>query len=154
MPRVPGTAVYLAADPGHTPSALETNVATHHVLHDRVYVTTVVLTTDAHVAPQRQVTTCDLGHGTTQALLAFGYLDKPDVPATLRCALPDADIAALEEATYFVGIETIGASSAVAGMALWRERLFALMHRNAASVVRYFRLSRNRIVEVGAVVEI
>jgi KUP system potassium uptake protein len=152
-PRVPGVAVYLGADLGRTPSALEANLATHHVLHERVYVATVVLATHAHVAASRQVTVHDLGHGISQLVLTFGYLDEPDVPATLQRALPEADAAALAEAVYFVGLETIAASQ-VAGMALWRERLFALMHRNAASVVRYFRLPRNRIVEVGAVVEI
>ena len=151
--RVPGIAVYLAADLGRTPSALEANRATQHVLHERIYVATVVASTHAHVAADRHVTAHELAPGFTQLVLTFGYLDEPDVPATLRQALPPADVDALEEAVYFVGLETI-AASAVAGMALWRERLFALMHRNAASVVRYFRLPPSRIVEVGAVVEI
>ncbi len=47
-----------------------------------------------------------------------------------------------------------GAGIDIPGMALWREQLFALLHRNVSSVVRYFRLPRDRIVEVGTIIEI
>jgi KUP system potassium uptake protein len=46
-------------------------------------------------------------------------------------------------------ISTVGG-----GMALWRERLYAAMSRNARDAADYFRLPRNRVIELGAQVEI
>ena len=40
------------------------------------------------------------------------------------------------------------------GMSIWREKLFASMHRNAAAAADFLNLPSNRIVELGAKVEI
>lgn len=151
--RVPGTAVYLSASARTTPSALEENLAIHHALHEVVYVVTVHLTDRARVDAGQRVSITDFDAGFHQVELVFGFMEQPDVPAALRGALHPQDQVRLETAVYFVGRETIVATS-IPGMALWRERLFAVLHRNASSVVRYFCLPRDRIVEVGTIIEI
>lgn len=151
--RVPGTAVYLAADAGMAPSALEENLVTHHTLHGAVYVVTVHLADRARVPPDQRATVADLGAGFHMVDLTFGFMEEPDVPSALRQALSDPDSARLADAVYFIGMETIVPTD-VPGMALWRERLYVVLHRNASSAARYFRLPRDRIVVVGAVVEI
>ncbi len=154
IPRVAGTAIYLAADHGQTPGALETNLATHHVLHEQLVVVTVRIADTARIPAARLATVRDLGHGVHQVLLQFGFMQQPDVPAALRRSLPTALQATLESAIYVVGLETIAPNRDIPGMVLWRERLFALLHRNASSVVRYFRLPRDRIVEIGIIIQI
>jgi KUP system potassium uptake protein len=154
IPRVTGTVVYLAADHGQTPGALEANLATHHVLHEHLIVVTVRIADTARVPAARRATVHDLGGGVHQVLLQFGFMQQPDVPAALRRNLPASLRAALDTATYVVGLETIAPDTNIPGMALWRERLFALLHRNASSPLRYFRLPRDRIVEVGTIIEI
>ncbi len=154
VPRVAGTAIYLAADHGQTPSALEANLATHQVLHEQLLVVSVRIADTARIPATRRATVHDLGRGVHQVLLQFGFMQQPDVPAALGRNLPTTLRAALATATYVVGLETIAPTSEIPGMALWRERLFALLHRNASSVVRYFRLPRDRIVEVGTIIEI
>jgi KUP system potassium uptake protein len=149
-PRVAGTAVYLGADRGHVPSALEANLATHGVLHERILVVTVQMADRARVASGDRATIRALGAGMTQVLLTFGFTDDPDVPQALRTAVATD----LDDAVYLLGRETIVPSPQVPGMRPWRERLYALLHRNAASAVRYFRLPRDRIIEVGAIIEI
>lgn len=153
IPRVGGTAVYLGADLDRAPTALEQNVATHHVLHEQVYVVTVEITDLARIPPGQRAEVRELGQGFCRILLRFGFMDEPDVPTALRQTLPADAHAALDSAVYFVGLETIVATE-IPGMALWRERLFVLLHRNASTIVRYFRLPRDRIVEVGSVVAI
>jgi KUP system potassium uptake protein len=39
-------------------------------------------------------------------------------------------------------------------MAIWRERLFSWMVRNAEGAALYFRLPPNRVVELGAQIEL
>jgi KUP system potassium uptake protein len=151
--RVPGTAVYLGADLGQTPTSLETNLATHHVLHERIIVLTVRFSDTARVPSRDRAEVHDLGAGVHEVLLRYGFMEEPDVPTALRRAVPPALRAQLADATYFLGRETIVATE-LPGMRLWRERLFVLLHRNAASAVRYFRLPRDRIVEVGTIIEI
>ena len=152
--RVEGTAIYLGADLGRTPSSLEMNLLTHRVVHEACLVVTVQIVGVARVDHGDRATVTDLGNGFTQVLLRFGFIEQPDVPAALRRALGTRWSTRLATASYFVGLETISPSKEVPGMAYWRERLFALLHRNAASIVRYFRLPRDRIVEVGSVIEI
>jgi KUP system potassium uptake protein len=153
-PRVTGTAVYLGADAGQVPSALEANLATHRVLHERLLVVTVQVADRARIPDDERAEVRDLGAGVAQVLLTFGFTDEPDVPRTLQRALATDPAVGLPDAVYVLGRETIAPSAEVAGMRLWRERLYALLHRNAASAVRYFRLPRDRIIEVGAIIEI
>jgi KUP system potassium uptake protein len=153
--RVPGTDVYLGAEPGRTPTALQATLAVHGVLAERVHVVTVVTAGRARVPTVERAAGRDLGEGVTQVLLRFGFVEQPDVPAALRRALRRAglDEAGLDEATYLIGLETIVAAGTTS-MARWRERLFVVLHRNASSAVRHFRLPRDRIVEVGSIVAI
>jgi KUP system potassium uptake protein len=153
-PRVAGTAVYLGADPGHVPSALEANLSTHGVLHKRILAVTVQIADIARIAPEDRTQTHDLGAGVDQVLLTFGFNDEPDLPHALHRTFGADPSIALHDAIYVLGRETIAPSPHVPGMRLWRERLYALLHRNASSAVRYFRLPRDRIIEVGAVIEI
>jgi KUP system potassium uptake protein len=151
--RVEGTAVYLGADLGQTPSALEANLATHHVLHRHLFVVTVQIADVARIPADHRATVHDLGSGVLQVLVRFGFAEQPDLPAALRRALPTRLRSRLAEALYVLGRETIVAADHPA-LPLWRARLFALLHRNAASAVRYFGLPRDRIVEVGSVIAI
>jgi KUP system potassium uptake protein len=151
--RVPGTAVYLVADPGMAPRALEENLVTHHTLHEAVLVVSVRMADRAHLHPDDRASTTDLGAGFQQVDLVFGFMEEPDVPAALRQALDEEGRARLAGAVFFIGMETI-VPTGLPGMARWRERLFVVLHRNATSAARYFRLPRDRIVVVGAVIEI
>ena len=57
------------------------------------------------------------------------------------------------DTSYFLSRQTLVAASRP-GMALWREKLFAWMVRNAESAMVFFKLPTNRVVELGSQVEI
>ena len=59
----------------------------------------------------------------------------------------------VDDVTYFLGRETIIVTTAP-GMAIWREKLFVLMARNAVRATAFFRLPPDRVVELGVQVEI
>ena len=58
----------------------------------------------------------------------------------------------VDDVTYFLGRETIVVTERP-GMAMWRERLFVLMTRNAVRATAFFRLPPERVVELGVQVE-
>jgi KUP system potassium uptake protein len=147
--RVPGTGVYMFSLPGLTPPALRANVRFQHALHEEVLVVSVATDDVPHVHPVKRVARTELGHGVEQIELHFGFLDVPDVPAALM-ALEGVEP---RDTTYFVGSENIQVTKRP-GMAMWRERVFAFMHRNATPAGNYFNLPAERTYGVGVQVEL
>jgi len=151
--RVPGTAVFLASDQGNTPNALLHNLKHNKVLHE----TNLFVTVRHHEIPwigfDKRCELQPLGHDCWQVTLHFGFKNDPDVPEALAL-LCDRGVQLDDmETSYFLSrdivIPTFGE-----GMAVWREKLFASMHRNAAAAADFLNLPANRVVELGAKVEI
>jgi KUP system potassium uptake protein len=151
--RVPGTAVFMTGTGTGTPTALEHNLEHNKVLHERVVLLTVKTRQVPHVEPEDRVEVEPLGHEFYRLIINYGFMEDPDIPevlAGLREPGLRIDPAA---ATYFLGRETVIAAKHP-GMMLWREKLFALMSRNASSATAYFCLPPDRVVEMGSQVEI
>jgi len=151
--RVPGTAVFLISDQGLTPNAMLHNLKHNKVLHERNLFVTVRHHEVPWVAKSERCQVEALGNDCWQVTLHFGFKNEPDVPEALErlrasgCVVEDMDT------SYFLSrdivIPTFGG-----GMADWREKLFAGMHRNAAAAADFLRLPANRVVELGSKVEI
>ena len=151
--RVEGTAVFLVAESGLTPNALMHNLKHNKVLHEH----NVFVTVKHHDVPwigfDRRLSVESLGHDCWQVALNFGFKNDPDVPEALQL-LADRGIPLPEmDTSYFLSRDIVMPSLGT-GMALWREKLFASMHRNAAAAADFLNLPSNRIVELGAKVEI
>jgi KUP system potassium uptake protein len=152
-PRVPGTAVFMTGTSGATPPALLHNLAHNKVLHEQVVLCTVT-TADVPVVPkEEQVAVVDLGKRFYRITLVYGFTEQPDVPEAMRQARAQGLEADENETTYFLGRETILATR-TPGMALWREKLFVLMSRNAVRATAFFRIPPERVVELGMQLEI
>jgi KUP system potassium uptake protein len=151
--RTPGTAVFMYSQPTYTPPALLLNLTHNGVLHDRVVLLSVKTRKVPYVTAEDRVRITDLGQGIYQVVLRYGFMESVDVPLTLlNLGHPDVHLD-LANVTYFLGRETVLAADRP-GMALWRERLFGAMTRNARSAASYFHLPPGRVVELGAQVEI
>ncbi|MGH8870967.1 MAG: potassium transporter Kup [Acidimicrobiia bacterium] len=145
--RVPGTAVYLFPDPGIAPPALLANLRHNEVLHETVVLVAVQTSTVPRVPQVRRATVHDLGEGFVQVVLHFGFMDEPDVPRALANIVDPEFGFDPEDATYFVGRETIISKSR--GLGRIRAALYGLMHRNASSAVQYFSLPPRHVIEIG-----
>jgi KUP system potassium uptake protein len=152
--RVPGTAIFLIAQKGMVPHALLHNLKHNKVLHERnVFLT--VETLNVPYAPQdKRLKIEPIGDDFHRVLLRFGFMETPDVPLALMrsCDAGGIHIDPMDT-TYFASRETV-IPSAHRGMPVWRDRLFAFMHRNAAPATGFFRIPGNRLVELGSQVEI
>ena len=152
--RVPGTAVFMTADKGVVPHALLHNLKHNKVLHERnVFLTVDTLTTPYAPKGERLKITA-IGDDFHRVVIKFGFMETPDVPQALMQSCDQCDLTFDPmDTTYFTSRETIVASPH-RNMPAWRDKLFALMHRNAAPATGFFRIPGNRIVELGSQVQI
>jgi KUP system potassium uptake protein len=150
--RVPGTAVFMTAQPTGTPPALAHNVQYNKVLHEHVVVLTVTTAQKPHVPADERVSVEALPHDLFNVRVQYGFMEDPDVPAALLQAREQGLQIDEDDLTYFLGRETIIVTRRK-GMAIWREKLFVLMARNAVRATAFFRLPPERVVELGVQVE-
>ena len=150
--RVPGTAVFMTAQTGVVPHALLHNLKHNKVLHER----NVFLTVETLTVPlsHKRLKIDAIGDDFYRVVVRFGFMETPDVPLALMRSCDAGGIYFDPmDTTYFASRETIVASRH-RGMPIWRDKLFALMHRNAAPATGFFHIPGNRLVELGAQVEI
>ena len=150
--RVPGTAVFMTAQPTGTPPALAHNLRYNKILHDHVVVLTVSTAQVPHVKEEERLSIDALGQNVFNVRVQYGFMEDPDVPKVLDQARQQGLEVDIEDVTYFLGRETILVTRR-RGMAVWRERLFVLMARNAVRATAFFRLPPERVVELGVQVE-
>ncbi len=151
--RVPGTAIFMASSSAGVPSALLHNIKHNKVLHERVVILTIIIQDEPFVDAANRYTVKDLGRGFYRLTMRFGFLEETDVPAALlKVSLCGAPFEMMKT-SFFLSRQTL-LPSAKPGMAIWREKLFAWMLRNAASAMEFFRLPTNRVVELGSQIEI
>ncbi|GGD35162.1 potassium transporter Kup [Pseudoxanthomonas indica] len=152
--RVPGTAVFLTAQTGMVPHALMHNLKHNKVLHERNVFLTVETLPVPIAPPEKRLKIESIGDEFFRVIIKFGFMETPDVPQALMRSCDRGGIYFDPmETTYFASRESIVAS-AHRGMPVWRDKLFAVMHRNAAPATGFFRIPGNRLVELGAQVEI
>ena len=151
--RVRGTAVFMMSQPIGIPHALQQNLTHNRVIHERSLFLRVAIDNVPYVAPDEQVTVQDLNHGFFRVTLHRGFMEEMNVPKVLERVHGLGSPLDPADTSYFLSRQTPLATS-VKGMALWRERLFAWMMRNAESPMEFFSLPSDRVVELGAQVRI
>ena len=152
--RVPGTAIFMSGTASKTPAALRHNLEHNKVLHERVVFVTVKTQQVPEVPEDERLEVEDFGRGLYRVKVYYGFMEDPDIPRALEKAaergLPSVDPT---DTTYFLGRETIIASQRP-GLARWREKLFAMMSRNATTATAFFGIPPDRVVELGEQIEI
>ena len=151
--RVPGTAVFMTSTAEGVPHALLHNLKHNKVLHERIVLLTVSIADQPYWPDDQRVKKEDLGHGFHRVVLRFGFMEEANVPLALKGAAGSGKEFKMMDTSFFLSRQTLIASERP-GMALWREKLFAWMLRNAESAMEFFRLPSNRVVELGSQVEI
>ncbi len=153
LPKVERTAVFLVANPQNAPQALMHNLKHNAVLHKANLVVTVLFEDIPSVGESERLAVREVGHGFWQVTLRYGFMDKPDIPKALSTiAISQVEIDPYT-ISYFVSRETVVPSTS-GKMAKWRERLFQFLSGNAGSVVEYFNIPSNSVIELGSRVHI
>src|SRR5512139_1587186 len=150
--RVPGTAVFLTAESSGVPSALLHNLKHNKVLHERVVILNVRYAEIPYVPADRRLQLEKLAEGFYRVVVRYGFMDDIDIPKALA-ECPCGMQFDMMDTTFFFSLENLIPTRGE-GMMLWREHIFAAMARNAASPMTFFQIPANRVVELGAQIEI
>jgi KUP system potassium uptake protein len=153
--RVPGTAVYLSRREDIIPVSILHNVKHYHVLHER----NVILHVETEQVPRVQATggasVTDLGHGFYRIVLLYGFMQQPDIPRELeRCSLDGQGFDMMQTSFFLSRVSVVGSAAGERHLYPLVRRLFSWMQRNAADTTEFFRIPPNRIVELGARIEL
>jgi KUP system potassium uptake protein len=151
--RVPGTAVFMTTSAEGIPPSLLHNLKHNKVLHERVMLLTVKIEDVPYVDGANRFDLKDLGNGFFRLIVRYGFMQETDIPAALVKVESCGPEFKMMDTSFFLARQTL-ISSPRAGMAVWREKLFAWMLRNAESAMEFFKLPPNRVVELGSQVEI
>ena len=151
--RVEGTAVFLTAELGTVPNALLHNLKHNKVLHAQNLFVSVRHHEVPWVPMQERLEVEDLGHDCWQVVIHYGFKNDPNVPKALALMKPHGVVLDSMTTSYFLSRDTV-IPTLGGGMALWREKIFAQMHRNASGAADFLNIPSNAVVELGSKVEI
>ncbi len=147
--RVPGTAVFMTSNNLRVPNAMLHNLMHNKVLHERVLVTSVSVSDMPFIPEEERIEIAPMKGNFYKLTIHYGYKDEPDIPRALSLCAGQGVAIDMMETSFFLGRATL-IPKAGSEMALWRERLFVVMYRNASSATSFYRIPTNRVVELGA----
>ena len=150
--RVDGTAIYLTRDALHVPPALSVNMKHYKAVHEQVLLVCVDTLSIPRVPESERAVITHMEKGFTAITLSYGFMQQPNVPRALGM-LDEGKKWRLKEATYFMSRIRV-VPTAGDGMWLWREKLYAMMYRNASEASDFFHLPANRVIETGSPITI
>ncbi|MBI1921718.1 MAG: potassium transporter Kup [Geobacter sp.] len=152
--RLPGTAVFMIRRLSGTPPMLVHHIKHHKVLHEQVVLLTVVTEPVPRIPAEERLEVEKLDQGFFRVIVHYGFMQIPNVPVALRECEPFGLSIDIDTATYYTGRETVMPTEERFGMALWREKLFSFMARNAQRATAYYHIPPGQVVEIGIIVEI
>ncbi|MBK7985086.1 MAG: potassium transporter Kup [Candidatus Competibacteraceae bacterium] len=151
--RVPGTAVFLTSTPDGVPNALLHNMKHNKVVHERLVLLTVKPEEIPRLKDEERVSVHPLGHNAWRIVVRYGFIEDPNLPQALVLCERYGLHFEMMDTTFFLGRATLIPTTR-AGMALWREKLFASLFRSAIRPMDFFRIPYGRVVEMGTQVEL
>jgi len=151
--RVPGTAVFLSIDINAVPHALVNNLAHNHVLHERVLFMHVTSLDVPYVPREQRVAITPLCDNCHSIVVTYGFQDEVSLPQALRDCEPKGLVVDPTQVSFFLSHATVVATGGK-GMQVWRERVFSVMAHNIGNPAAYFKLTANRVIELGSRVEL
>ena len=160
--RVPGTAVFMTSELRGAPPVLLHHVKHNKVLHEQVILLSVQTEDVPYVSEDERISFEDFGQRFYGVTARYGFMESPDVMAVLRCLRDRGLEIRPSDTTFYLGRETLIArpdqkripSGAPPKLAFWRKKLFIFMSRNARPATSFFNIPPNRVVELGAQIQI
>ncbi|MGI8547525.1 MAG: potassium transporter Kup [Gemmatimonadaceae bacterium] len=154
VPRVPGTAVFMSADSSGAPMVLLHHLKHNKALHQEVVLLTVGVKEVPEVTDAQRMIVTELTDGFWRVVAQYGFMQTPDVKEILLQASRDYGVSVKPmETTYYLGRERL-LPVGNANFARWRKKLFVFMSRNSRPATDFFGLPPNRVIELGAQLEI
>jgi KUP system potassium uptake protein len=152
-PRVPGTAVFLTSQTEGAPIVLLHHLKHNKSLHEQVVLLSVLSAEMPSVSEEERLSVADLGQGFYRVTATYGFMETPNVPHLLELCWEHGLRTKKMDTSFYLGREQLLATGP-SKMAGWRKKVFIVMTRNARSATEYFGLPPNRVVELGAQIQL
>ncbi|MDX2318538.1 MAG: potassium transporter Kup [Hyphomicrobiaceae bacterium] len=150
---VPGTAVFLTADPDFAPTALLHNLKHNKVLHEHNVILTIVNHDIPRVSIENRVVMETMSDKFLHLALHFGFMERPNVPKALAIAQKQGWQFDIMSTSFFLSRRSLRTDDR-SGMPQWQDQLFVYLAHNADDASSYFQLPTDRVVEIGAQVTV
>ena len=151
--RVPGTAIFLTSEPSGVPPVMLHHLKHNKVLHQRVVILSLQTRDIPTVEAEERLEISDLGHGVWSIVAYYGFMQTPDMHDLFEEVTAAGVAIKMNETSFFLGRETLLATGK-SKFARWRKQLYIVMARNAQSATAFFSLPPNRVVELGAQIQL
>jgi KUP system potassium uptake protein len=151
--RVDGTAVVMTSSSEGVPPVLLHHLKHNRTLHRRVVLLSIVSEKRPELADPERLEISDLGQGFYRVVARFGFMETPRISHVLALCQARGLTFDMLSTTFVLGRETL-LPSGRSSMARWRKRLYGLLARNAPSATAYFEIPPNRVIELGAQIEL
>ena len=152
-PRVKGTAVFMTSDPDGAPLVLLHHLKHNKVLHEHVILLSVMFANVPEIPENERISVTLFPEGFARIKARYGFMETADVPDILKRTAKEGIVAVPNQTSYYLGRERL-LSKGTSPMAGWRKRLFIFMSRNSRSATEFFNIPSNRVVELGAQIEL
>ena len=149
IPRTPGTAVFLTRTPNDTPPVMAWQVKHNRALHERCLIIHVNVLSRPYLRDGERLTMGEIAPDIWRAEAAYGFMERPNIPALLKLCAARGFAFDLDDVTYYVAHETVVHQEGGGGMPLWQEMIFGLMERNTVHYAAFARLPNDNVVEIG-----
>ena len=149
IPRVPGTAVFLARLTRDVPPIVVWHLKHIRSLHGSIVIANVVTELVPYVAAEDRVEVREIAPRVWRAHAHFGFMEQPDIPALLQRAQAKGYPVDSAKVTYFIGRETVVPREDGKGLPRLVQSTFAFLLRNSSEAIEYFRLPREMVFEIG-----
>ena len=148
VPRVAGSAVFLTRTQNNIPPVMRSHVARNRALQQDVLSLTIDILNVPYVGEEQRIRVEQRAPGYWHGVAQYGFMEHPDIPRLLQGVSEINALFATDDATWYVGHETIVAGEGEAGMAAWQRHIFAFMKRNCTHVINHYHLPSDRVVEI------
>jgi KUP system potassium uptake protein len=154
-PRLPGTAVYMSRRLDVVPVPMLHNLKHYKMLHERNVILTVETQHVPRVDPEQRLEVNSLGDEFYSIIVHYGFMEHPNIPAALDACLTCAEKLGFNmmDTSFFLARETI-VGARKSALDAFRRRIFIWLHRNAQDATQFFRIPPDRMVELGARIEL
>ena len=151
--RVEGTAMFMHSDLNNVPNSLLHNLKHNRILHERIVFLGVHTEDVPYIKDENKLNIQTIGDSAFVVNAHYGFKEEPTMEGIMALCAKKNLIMEMMDTSFFLNRETV-IPSKLKGMALWREKMFALMMRNSVRATDYFKIPPNRVVEMGTQVEI
>ncbi|MEG5431485.1 KUP/HAK/KT family potassium transporter [Enterobacter asburiae] len=148
VPRVAGSAVFLTRTQNNIPPVMRWHVARNRALQQDVLSFTIDILNVPYVGEEQRIRVEQRAPGYWHGVAQYGFMEHPDIPRLLQGVSEINALFATDDATWYVGHETIVAGEGEGGMAAWQRHIFAFMKRNCTHVINHYHLPSDRVVEI------